>query len=297
VGRLTDVFPREIEFTRDGVTLSGSIWVRHLAPPLATVVMHPGSGPADRDNDGYFVPLRNALVGAGYAVASFDKRGVGRSTGDWHEAPIETQATDLIAAVDVLSGEDELAGVPIGLFGHSQGGWVVLETAGRRGDTSFVIVNSGPGVTPAAQERHAALIALQRAGASPAEVETGLARYDEMVGLARAGATFEEMSEREDLALFAPDDPGRWNLWMSILDYDPKPALRKIKAPILTLWGGSDAIVPVDDSLVVFRAAIPPTRLAVEVLAGADHRIQVGEPASLAPGYVEKVLAFLSNTI
>jgi hypothetical protein len=40
------------------------------------------------------------------------------------------------------------AGVPIGAFGHSQGGWVVYEAVGAYDDFDFAIANSGPGVTP-----------------------------------------------------------------------------------------------------------------------------------------------------
>ena len=44
---------------------------------------------------------------------------------------------------------------PIGLFGHSQGGWVVVEAARRATPAAFVITNSGPGVSPAVQDRFA----------------------------------------------------------------------------------------------------------------------------------------------
>jgi pimeloyl-ACP methyl ester carboxylesterase len=43
---------------------------------------------------------------------------------------------------------------PVGLFGHSQGGWVLVEAAGRSPEAAFVVTSSGPGVTPAEQERY-----------------------------------------------------------------------------------------------------------------------------------------------
>jgi hypothetical protein len=54
------------------------------------------------------------------------------------------------------------------LFGHSEGGWVVLRAACARGDVPWVVTNSCPGVTPAAQERYALASYLQaRAGTGP----------------------------------------------------------------------------------------------------------------------------------
>ena len=292
---MANVFPREVETNREGVTLAGSIWVRTRVRPNAVVVMHPGSGPSNRHNDGYFVPLREELVDAGLAVAAFDKRGVGRSTGRWQEAGIEAQASDLLAEVAALGEQRDLAGLPVGFFGHSQGGWVVVDAASRHEETAFVIVNSGPGVTPAAQERFAARVRLEQSGATSDQVERGVSAYDAMVALAKAGAPFAETRGHDELADFIPEDDAEWKFWMSILDYDPARALQHVKAPVLALFGGDDRIVPVEDSIEVLRAVVPPIRLTVEVFEGADHRLQVSDPPRLAPGYVDTVLGFLAS--
>jgi pimeloyl-ACP methyl ester carboxylesterase len=142
---------REIVVNADRASLSGSAWVP--SDSVATVLMHPGSGPTDRDNDGYFVPIRQALLRSGFAVCSFDKRGVGDSTGRWQDAGIVEQADDLLACLGLLLSDREIP-KPVGLFGHSQGGWVVIEAAGRKPEIAFVIANSGPGVAPAEQERY-----------------------------------------------------------------------------------------------------------------------------------------------
>src|SRR5438105_6730104 len=102
------------------VSLAGSL---HLPPATitATVLMHPGSGPSGRDNDVLFPPIREHLLGAGIAVCSFDKRGVGGSAGRWQEAGIAEQADDLLAALAVFAANSP-RGLPLGMFGHSQGG-------------------------------------------------------------------------------------------------------------------------------------------------------------------------------
>jgi fermentation-respiration switch protein FrsA (DUF1100 family) len=70
------VTQRDLDVRNGDVSLAGSLFL----PPVraaATVLMHPGSGPSDRDNDVYFPPIREHLLEAGVAVCSFDKRGVG----------------------------------------------------------------------------------------------------------------------------------------------------------------------------------------------------------------------------
>jgi alpha-beta hydrolase superfamily lysophospholipase len=120
----------ELRIQNGDVRLGGQLWLP-ANEPLAAVLMVPGSGPSDRHNDVFFPPIRGHLVANGIAAASFDKRGVGASTGDWLAAGIVEQADDVLAALETLRETQELADVPIGLFGHSQGGWVVLEAAAR----------------------------------------------------------------------------------------------------------------------------------------------------------------------
>src|SRR5256714_15545364 len=111
---------REVLVRHGNVLLAGSLW-RPGGDAVATVLMHPGSGPSDRDNDVYFPPIREHLLGAGIAVCSFDKRGIGGSSGRWQEAGIIEQADDLLACGDTLLSDPDVP-KPVGLFGHSTGG-------------------------------------------------------------------------------------------------------------------------------------------------------------------------------
>jgi uncharacterized protein len=108
--------------------LAGSLWLPQ-GTPTAVVVMIPGSGPSDRHNDVYFPPIRQTLLEAGLAVSAFDKRGVGDSSGSWLTAGITEQALDIAAIIATLRDDARLRDLPIGVFGHSQGGWVALEVA------------------------------------------------------------------------------------------------------------------------------------------------------------------------
>src|SRR6516165_8781300 len=107
------------------VDLGGSVWLPDSAP-VALLVMCPGSGAADRHNGLYFAPIREHLLERGCAICSFDKRGVGSSSGHWQDADIPAQSEDVLAVVAAALTELPTT-TPVGLFGHSQGGWVVLE--------------------------------------------------------------------------------------------------------------------------------------------------------------------------
>jgi pimeloyl-ACP methyl ester carboxylesterase len=76
----------DVEIPAGDVCLAGRLWLpNRYAGSTAAVMVH-GSGAMTRDNDVYFPPIRDALIGAGVAVLGYDKRGVGGSTGDWTTA-------------------------------------------------------------------------------------------------------------------------------------------------------------------------------------------------------------------
>ena len=283
---------QEIEVEHDGTTLAGSLWLP--TDPVTAVLMHPGSGANDRHNNGYFNAIRDHLLNERIAVASFDKRGVGESTGHWLEAGIETQAADLALCAGEVRRHAALAGVPFGIFGHSQGGWVVVEAAGSGLEVDFVVVNSGPGVTVMMQDRYALRRELEATGATPYEIEDRLSLFDQVVELASLDVGYAEVATNAALAPYLSSDAAHWRFWKEILPYDPVPAMGRITAPTLALFGEQDVLVPVPESVALFSVHVDPGLLQVEVFPDADHRMQIDKDGNLAPGYLDRVSAFAS---
>lgn len=284
----------ELEADSGGVRLAGSLW-RPAGDPVAGVLMHPGSGPSDRNNDVLFRPIREHLLGAGIAVCSFDKRGVGGSAGSWLEAGIEEQADDLLAALSVFAAE--CPGLPIGLFGHSQGGWVVVEAAGRGAPVAFVIANSGGAVSPVRQERYS----LRSKLANGQEGEA-LSAYDALVAVNRECPELRQGVERLEEANvpyrelpgleFMFGDEAMWRLCAKIFDYDPAPALSRITVPFLTTLGAADKVTPPEESAAALRASVRAELLQVEVFPEGDHRLQHGDPPRFVDGYLDRIASF-----
>ena len=150
----------EVEFSGAGVRLSATITLPGPASASPGIVLIGGSGPSDRHNDGFFDLLRDHLANAGEAVLAYDKRGAGRSTGDWATATIDDLAADAAAAVATLQAHPLVTG-RVGVLGHSEGGWVALRLCARLATLRHLIINSCPAVSFAESEAYA----LSRAGA------------------------------------------------------------------------------------------------------------------------------------
>ncbi len=209
-------------------------------------------------------------------------------------------AADAAVALDFLRAQPGVLADAVGLFEHSEGGWVILRAAAARDDVAFAVTNSCPGMSPAVQDRYALANAMRLAdGAAAQDIDAGLAMYDRLVAAGRRGADFAEATRLLDtgtnpsiLARFWADvDERHWEFLKRKQDHDPIPDVQQLRCPHLAIFGGADQLVPVADSIHAFSTAAcradrhDRSRLTVEVFPGADHRI-VTPGASFAPGYL-----------
>ncbi len=262
----------------------------------------------DRHNDTLFPPIREHLVGAGLAVLSYDKRGVGGSSGSWMTSGYDQLAGDAAAAVDALRAQPEVDPAAVGLFGHSEGGWVVLRTAAGRPDLSFVVTNAGPGVGPAAQERWAMAHALRSDRIPEPDVEACLAIHDRVMLAGRRGTTFAELSSWLDLepawqlvSRYGPPlDAPTWEFVTLVMGHDPALDRERLACPHLAIFGGADPVVPVAASVAAFTTAAgrsDRSDLTIEVFAGADHRIRVADGTRFADRYLATLTRWIQATL
>jgi pimeloyl-ACP methyl ester carboxylesterase len=193
----------------------------------------------------------------GFAVLSYDKRGVGKSTGNWRAASFEDLADDAVAAARFLQSRTDIAANQIGFWGLSQGGWIAPLAASRFPDAAFAIALSGGGLSPAEQELFDSEYELSKAGYAANEVHDALAfqklkneiiaspssndKWDEYVK-ARAVAKDKKWFRHRGIDVFGPerrDDPF-WTHMRRFYVYDPAPTLRASKAPLLAIFGELD---------------------------------------------------------
>jgi pimeloyl-ACP methyl ester carboxylesterase len=141
----------------NGFNLAGTLSQPKGAPDakgrFPAVILVPGSGPMDRDETAYGIPIFGQLAGqiadAGHVVLRFDKRGVGQSGGRAETADINDYAEDVLAAFQWLRARKDVDGDRIALVGHSEGAWVSLVAARRQGDIAALVLVAGPSGTGA----------------------------------------------------------------------------------------------------------------------------------------------------
>ena len=296
---MNDASRRDISFPWNGLTLAGTL---HLPPgddlhPL--VVMMQGSGPANRDCDDYFPPIRDAFLSRGIATYSFDKPGCGESTGDWRDHAIGERSDQVEAAIEALGALEDVDGTSIGVWGQSQGGWMAQMIAARRPDLPFAIANSGPSIGVERQDRYGCEHMMRSEGHTEDEIEQALKFITRLHEAAREGVEYATI-EAELLAdargepwygYATVDDEADWRSGCRFVTegYEPIEALTRIRGPFLAVYGGRDVLGPAWQSARDTGDALAEAGnrdATVVVFPDGDHRIG-STGGGFVPGYLD----------
>ena len=111
-----------LSFSHDGNRLEGNLWLPDGDGPHAIAVLVHGDGPQNRTAGGGYNPLINHLLKSGIGVFSWDKPGVGQSTGDWLAQSMADRAEEALAAYEAVRQQPETEDSAIGLIGFFPGG-------------------------------------------------------------------------------------------------------------------------------------------------------------------------------
>ncbi len=155
---------REVRFGNGDVELAGMLMSPVDPGPHPGVAFIHGSGVSDR-NSYWYLYQADYLARRGVVVLLPDKRGCGKSGGQWHVASFEDFAGDAVAAVELLSAQAETDPERVGLLGISQGGWIAPLAASRSTAVRFVVNLSGSATTPDEQLRHEIRADIRNGGA------------------------------------------------------------------------------------------------------------------------------------
>jgi fermentation-respiration switch protein FrsA (DUF1100 family) len=324
----------EVTYKNGDVMLAGTLTLPPGGGPFPAVVLITGSGAQDRDETllGHkpFLVLADHLTRHGVAVLRVDDRGVGGSSGSTKESTSADFAQDVLAGVRFLKSHAKIAPAKIGLLGHSEGGVIAPLAASQSPDVAFIVLLAGTGVpAPALLLKQSELIS--RAEGTPEEaIRQEAAAMERMFEILRSEpdpaarqAKLREAAKSTIAVASEQDvkDAGGAEAWVEgqatrvdtpwfrfFLDYDPRPALRKVTVPVLALNGALDLQVPVDMNLPVIEKVLKESGnqdVTAKSLPGLNHlfqRAKTGSPSeyaqieeTMSPEVLELVAGWISE--
>lgn len=247
-----------VHYTCEGAVIGGTLYLPKSAGAHAALVWVHAAGEAPRLRWGTFL---RPFVQAGFAIFSFDKRGVGESEGSC--CPGDTGhfnlvTADVVGAVAAIGSRPVIDPARVGLFGASQAGWIAPRAAVDSGHIAFVVL-AAPGIVTFDQEH----------------------RYERLTGGYGSDKPFPSEAE---IAEKLGDPSG----------FDVVPYLRRLNVPVLWLLGGRDQEIPLAASLAILkRLKASGKDYTIKVYPQANHGLFDVPPTS--PRALPDSLAWLRS--
>jgi uncharacterized protein len=288
------------------VELAGTLTLPQGTGPFAAAILITGSGPLDRDaamaNHKPFLVLSDYLTRRGIAVLRYDKRGVGQSGGSTEMATTLDLASDAESAIAYLKSRKDIDPAKIGLIGHSEGAMIASAIAASSHDLPWVVLLAAPATKGDETLLNQSDLIARAGGLGDAQVLASLNFDKEAYDLLQKEQDSAVVTEKLkalvkesglDTALPTTALDAQLHMMTSpwfrfFLSYDPLPDLKKIKCPVLALYGEKDLQVPPKINLPMLQKAFADggNMLAnVRQLPELNHLFQhayTGAPAEYA---------------
>jgi pimeloyl-ACP methyl ester carboxylesterase len=289
-----------------GNLLAGTLTLPKGDGPFPVVLLIAGSGPQDRDeslaNHRPFLLIADALTRKGIAVLRYDKRGVGKSTGNPDTATTMDLAADAQSALAFLKSRKEIDGSRIGLIGHSEGAIIAPYMAGHSKEVKWLVLLAAPATTGEKTLLNQSELIGRAGGLSDEQLEASLGFDQAAYALVRKEKDPNALAEKlvalvKESGLDAALPPAALETQLRMLaspwfrfflDYDPLPNLKAVNCPVRALYGQKDLQVAPKANLPLLQKALHDsmnTQAETRELPELNHLFQhayTGTPAEYA---------------
>lgn len=304
----------EVTFGNGAVRLSGTLLIPLTPTKHAAVVLVHGSGAQTRWGTPLFFAERFAREGI--AALVFDKRGSGKSTGDWKTATPNDLADDVVAAIDFLRRQSAIDPEQIGIYGHSEGAMIAPLIAARSRHVAFIIAADGHAGPLIEQELYRVRNVLSDHGFGGDQAQRALAFYGTWVNVAATGTGWNLLERlvprvRNEKWFSLVEPPARedsvWQIYPARAAYDSLSYWTEVAVPVLIVFGEADRTVNPKTGVqrtMKALAAAGNHQVTAVIIPRAQHNLTIspdpGAPFEwwrLAPGYPELLVSWvLRNT-
>jgi hypothetical protein len=312
----------EVSFTNDDVNLAGTLALPDTnSKKLPAFVLVHGSGPTDRDENpdfkflspdakeklkqtlkafnldtsqyklNVFSEMSSYFVKENFAVLRYDKRGIGKSGGDYKMAGFRDFVSDAHAAIKFLRSRNEIDASRIIVLGHSEGGIIgpvlcvedptiaaLVICAGTSQKLDYIMMQQAKSVKETLQnltQEQKEKLGIKDPAPDPLEL------VKELIKKVKGG---DEYVEIEGHKVYA-----KW--YREHFAHDPLETIKKVKCPVLIVQGEKDFQVPFNNAIALRDALKLSGNKSVRMLLfpNVDHLLKFEPDKSSQLSYISKM--------
>jgi pimeloyl-ACP methyl ester carboxylesterase len=278
-----------ITFQSDSLTLSGTFLLPGEETSYPAVLLIPGSGQVDRDENSPKIAINamreiaELLAGHGIASLRYDKRGVGQSPGDYWTTGYYDRITDARAALEWMKTNPHVNHQQIFLLGHSEGCGISAKLGAENKDLAGIILLAGwaqPGqdmLIWQAEKVFAGMKGINAWLVRKLRIDIRKAQLKQFARIRR--------SKKDTYRQFHVRINARW--LREFLSYNPADDLNNVSIPVLAITGSKD--IQVDPADLDRMQELVKGKFESHLVPDLTHMLRT-DPGSPSTGtYAEQV--------
>lgn len=281
------------ESLKGDITISGTLTTPRKDTKQKAVILITGSGAQDRDYTNQFehrpfLVIADYLTQRGIAVLRYDERGVGKTGGDYETSTYDDLASDAAGAISFLRQKEFKK---VGIIGHSEGGQIA-PLASQKAAADFIVSMAGVGSAADEGMLYNTKYRLDKMGIDERVSQEIVATVDSLLSILKSESDMqvakikmqEFVKQRELNASQQYKETGEklgntqrlidgWfdPKFIYRLHHDPLETLRKVRMPILVLYGTDDGTFDINEKLREVESVLDSTEHEIKIFPDLGH--------------------------
>ncbi|OEP48619.1 hydrolase, partial [Listeria monocytogenes] len=226
-------------------------------------------GAQEATQNGGYKPLMERFAKQGYISVSWDKLGVGKSSGNWLNQSMDDRASEVNQVIAWLKKKYPDSTAKIGLWGASQAGWVIPKVMNSNKDVDFSIL-AAPAINWMRQGEYNTGSQAKNAGASNKEINQAKQDFLSDSKLISKNETYESYKQnggKEDMSL------GRYQFVRKNMNQDATKDLSKVQAKLYLVLAEKDENVDSAETKDIYSRVVKQANLEIQIISNVKHQM------------------------
>ncbi|EMV0458603.1 alpha/beta hydrolase [Listeria monocytogenes] len=269
IGNDYEMNEKRVIIPTTGGDLSAVVTTPKRDKPKGIIVFVHGDGAQEATQNGGYKPLMERFAKQGYISVSWDKLGVGKSSGNWLNQSMDDRASEVNQVIAWLKKKYPDSTAKIGLWGASQAGWVIPKVMNTNKDVDFSIL-AAPAINWMRQGEYNTGSQANNAGASNKEINQAKQDFLSDSKLISKNETYESYKQnggKEDMSL------GRYQFVRKNMNQDATKDLSKVQAKLYLVLAEKDENVDSAETKDIYSRVVKQANLEIQIISNVKHQM------------------------
>ncbi|MBC1744247.1 alpha/beta hydrolase [Listeria welshimeri] len=269
IGNDYEMNEERVTIPTNGGRLSAVVTTPKHDKPKGIIVFVHGDGAQEATQNGGYKPLMERFAKQGYISISWDKPGVGKSSGNWLIQSMDNRANEVNQVIEWMKVKYPDSTSKIGLWGASQAGWVIPKVMNANKNIDFSIL-AAPAINWMRQGEYNIGLQAKDAGKTNKEINQAQQNFLADSALISKCETYENYKQnggKEDMS------PDRYNFVRKNMNQDATEDLSKIQSKVYLILAEKDKNVDSAETKKVYSQEINTENLETRIIPNVEHQM------------------------